>query len=355
MTRMLNGLVLASIVAFAMAAPAAASTVRFGRIHVMGDSLSDVGNTRALTQGAVPVSPPYNPLRFSNGNIWYDHVAAAVRADGGRARTFAYGNAKAIGDRDLRPDLLAQRGMLLDQVSARPTDLGVVWMGINDLLPRVGRDNIRNVAHSAADRVFDTAKVLQRNGFNSVMLFNMPNLADLPRYAGAGAATRNSARNGSVAYNDRLSTRIDQLRGRGMEVVEVDVFGLFGDVFANPSSYGIENLTTPCIRSGRDRCTTAQARVTAFADRIHPSAALHRILADHVIDLLAPPPALMALLDGARPTSPVVAASASPVVAAPVPLPAPALLLLGGLGALGLAARRRTNRRTFPSASENAM
>ncbi|MBP7241472.1 SGNH/GDSL hydrolase family protein [Amaricoccus sp.] len=330
-----------------MVSPAAASTVRFGGVHVMGDSLSDVGNTHALTLGAVPVSPPYNPLRFSNGDIWYDHVAAAVRADGGRASNFAYGNARAVGNSDGRPDLLAQRRMLLGQVSPGPTDLGVVWMGTNDVLGRVGRANIGTVASNAADRVFDTARELQRNGFNSVMLFNMPNLADLPRYAGASAATRTSALNGSVAYNDRLSTRIDELRGRGMEVVEVDVFGLFGDVFANPSSYGIENLTTPCIRSGRDRCSAAQAQVAAFADRIHPSAALHKILADHVLDLLAPPPALMALLDGARPTPPVVAASASPVVAAPVPLPAPALLLIAGLGALGLAARRRPNFRAI--------
>ncbi|MBP7241473.1 SGNH/GDSL hydrolase family protein [Amaricoccus sp.] len=347
MTRTLDRLALAAIVGLAMAAPASSATVRFGGFYVIGDSLSDVGNTHALTLGVLPTSPPYDRLRFSNGQIWYDHVAAAVRADGGRARNFAYGGAKAIGDRDLIPDLQDQRRRLVDRVDPRPTDLGVVWMGGNDLLARVGRDNIRNVARNAADQVFDAARALQRNGFNSVMLFNMPNLADIPRYAGASASARNSARNGSVAYNDRLAGRADQLRGRGMEVVEVDVFGLFGDVVANPSSYGIENLTTPCIRGGRDRCTTTQARVTAFADDIHPSAALHRILADRVLDLLAPPPAFMALLDGARPTAPVVAASAPAVVAAPVPLPAPALLLLGGLGALGLAARRRTNLRAI--------
>lgn len=349
----LRRLLLAAALAAAAAAPASAATVRFDGLYVLGDSLSDVGNVHALTRGVLPESPPYNRLRFSNGRIWYDHVAAAFQAQGGRARNFAYGGAYALDNGepypDVIPDLQDQRRRLVDRVDPRPNDLGVIWIGGNDLLRRVGRDNIRQVANRAADEVFDAARALQRNGFGAVMLFNMPNLADIPRYAGANAADRNSARNGSRAYNDRLADRIGQLRGRGMEVVEVDVYNLFADVIARPGAYGLENLTTPCIRGGRDRCTAAQARVTAFADDIHPSAALHRILANHVLDLLAPSAAVAALLDGAA--APVRAgAPAAQDRPAPVPLPAPALLLLAGLGALGLASRRRSARRPLAAA-----
>ncbi len=343
--------------AFAAASGAAeAATVRFDRMMVLGDSLSDVGNAHELSLGLAPESPPYDRLRFSNGKIWYDHVAAVIEEAGGRARNYAYGGAHAIGDRDQIPDLQDQRRRMVDNVTPRDGDLAAIWIGGNDLLERVGRDNMRNVARNAADQVFDAARALQRNGFDTAMIFNMPNLADIPRYAGASAADRNSARGGSRAYNERLDARIDQLRGRGMQVIEVDVYGLFADVVANPGSYGIENLTTPCIRGGRDRCSGAEARVTAFADDIHPSAALHRILADHVLGLLAPE-TLAGLLDGAAATAPAARAPSAEVAA--VPAPAPGLLLVAGLGVLGAAARRRAAGRArghpYPFAPEAAM
>jgi outer membrane lipase/esterase len=342
MTRKLRQVVLAIALAVA-AGPAIAATVRYDNLYVMGDSLSDVGNIHELTRGLLPQSPPYDRLRYSNGKIWVDHVAAAVAADGGRARNFAYAGAHAIGDSDFVPDLQDQRRMLLDRIDPRPSDLGVIWMGGNDLLDRVGRDNIRSVARNAADEVFDAARALQRNGFNAAMIFNMPNFADVPRYVGASASRRASALSGTEAYNLQLDGRIGQLRDRGMEVVKVDVFRLFGDVVANPTAYGLTNLTRPCIRDGANRCTAAEARVTAFADDIHPSAALHAILGRHVLDLLAPPPAFAALLDGSRASAgnPAAAPSGGPAVAA-VPLPAPALLLLAALSALGLASRRRS-------------
>lgn len=343
MTRQLRRLALAALAAvLGSTAAAPAATLGFDRFYVLGDSLTDVGNAHRATLGQAPESPPYDRLRFSNGKVWYDHVAKAVRAEGGKARNFAYGGARAITNRDPIPDLRAQRRLLLDRIDPRRGDLGAIWIGGNDLLDSIGSSRVRSVGRKAADEVYAVARRLQREGLQSALIFNMPNFADIPRYAGANAERRRSARSGSLAYNARLATNIERLRDRGLEVIEVDVFDLFADVTANPGKYGIENLTKPCIRNGRDRCSPAEARATAFADQIHPSAALHRILGRHVIDLISERTTMASLLDDARIR--VDAAAPAPRAAAAVaavPLPAPALLLLSGFGALALAARRR--------------
>ena len=68
----------------------------------------------------------------------------------------------------------------------------------------------------------------------------------------------------------------------------------------------------PCIISATSICSPERANELAFFDPLHPNGVIHGEIAGIV---------------GAE--------------VAPVPLPAPALLLLSGLAALGLAARRR--------------
>ena len=338
MLRRFPRLAIALLAFAAYAAPVPAATLQFDEIHVLGDSLSDVGNVHRLTGGIVPESPPYDRLRFSNGRIWYDRVAAAVRADGGRALNFAYGGAQARENRDPVPDLGVQRRLLLDRVDPGPGDLALIWIGGNDLLNDFGV----GVARKAADQVYSNARALQRAGYDAAMVLNLPNLADIPRFLDSNPARRSAVRRASVAYNNRLADRVTSFRAGGMEVIEVNVFDLFADVTADPTAYGLENMTTPCIRNGRDRCSAAEARVTGFADTIHPSSALHAILARQVLDQLEARP---------RAASFRSAASAGPPVAvAAVPLPAPALLLLAAMGGLCLAGRRRV-RHAVPKQS----
>ena len=46
----------------------------FAQIIIFGDSLSDNGNIYRLDFGFIPKSPPYFKGRFSNGEVWADHV-----------------------------------------------------------------------------------------------------------------------------------------------------------------------------------------------------------------------------------------------------------------------------------------
>jgi hypothetical protein len=177
---------------------------------------------------------------------------------------------------------------------------------------------------------------------------------------GADEALRAQATLGSVTFNTRLDEGMAGLRGLGMEVLKVDTFALFKQVVADPAAYGITNLTQPCFVGGVDVCGPELRAQSAFVDSIHPSSALHGILAEHVLDMIAPKlPAEERGAWSARGSTcrrcsrscsaraearawrlaGLAGASGASTEVAPVPVPAPAALLLVALAALGAARR----------------
>ena len=81
---------------------------------VFGDSLSDVGNTADATFGAIPSSSDgYFQGRFTNGNVWVEHLAGYLgesvptsSRNGGK--NFAHGGAQVLDSGLLRPSLTEQ-------------------------------------------------------------------------------------------------------------------------------------------------------------------------------------------------------------------------------------------------------
>lgn len=341
-----------------LAAPAAPVTVQapIGApgLYVFGDSLSDSGNAHRITGGLRPRSPPYYNGQFSNGPVWYQHVAAAFRAEGAETRNYAVGGAKALRDPNGIPDLNDQ--ILANRLrhGIRRGSVAMVFIGGNDINARVGRASLPRVAREAADAVGDAAASLHRRGAGQVFVFKLPDFAKIPKYVNASDALRASATRGARAFNARIDHQAARLAARGVSVTVVDTHALFEDVWARPGHYGIDNLTVPCIRGGQNRCNARQRARSAFADSLHPGARLHRHLADHVLDLLrgnASARLLADLADGQGGTplaatgvaagAGMAAGTAAGVAVAPVPLPAAWLGLVAGIGGLGLLARRR--------------
>jgi outer membrane lipase/esterase len=327
-----------------IAVPAPAVTLGFGGLYAFGDSLTDNGNAYSLTRGKIPKSPPYWKGRFAEGPNWYDIVAAVFRAEGAETRNYAVGGAKADSDYDLYPDLHNQRRVFQNAIKPKKNSLASVWAGANDVLARIGKSNVASVARNAADEVVRAVNSLLSNGVKSALVFNLGDLADLPKYVGANASTRASATKGTLAYNARLVSGLAGLRAKGMTIFEVDVFGFFKEVVADPRAFGITNLTKPCIVDDKAVCTSAEMAVSAFIDRIHPGATLHAHLAARVLDLLAPPLAVAALFDGmvvetGEMRLNTLSASGAREPSA-VPLPLPGVLILAGIGGLVLVRRR---------------
>src|SRR5262245_25018161 len=70
-----SSIVMAVLAAAAQQAQAGATA--FSRIFVFGDSLSDTGNFSTMTRGYPPA--PYYQGRFSNGKLWVEYAADALR------------------------------------------------------------------------------------------------------------------------------------------------------------------------------------------------------------------------------------------------------------------------------------
>lgn len=96
-------------------------------------------------------------------------------------------------------------------------------------------------------------------------------------------------------------------------MIGVDAHAAFEAILAAPATYGLSNVTMPCLTAA-GLCTPEVAATSFFFDGVHPTTVGHGIIADIVLDKVSP-----------------------------VPLPASAWLLLSGLAALAfLSGRRRT-------------
>lgn len=104
-----------------------------------------------------------------------------------------------------------------------------------------------------------------------------------------------------------LTDRYNQMEEQGLvaaggNIARVDINGLFNEVIDNPGLYGLSNtagMACPPGVSAKD-CTRAtpgfsQAQQYLFADRLHPSPAVHALIADYVLSVLNAPLQVAAL------------------------------------------------------------
>jgi outer membrane lipase/esterase len=319
----------------ALAAPASALTLDYSSFHVLGDSLSDVGNVYRETRGRLPPTPPYWRGRYSNGPLWSDLVARTFRRHGLPTSNEAWAGARArndgIGAPDLRLQALRYAALDGDRRGDRP--LVAIWAGSNDLIAAVNSPRIAGVGRRAARAVGTTARGLALTGVEDLLIFNLPDLGKVPRYARrAGSDDAAAETRGARAFNRALDRQVDALRDDGLTVTEVDVHRLLDRVFANPRAYGLANVTTPCLDADDNPCTRRQARRRAFFDNLHPNYVVHRRIAETALAALD--------AEAARASAP----AAVPIAPAPVPLPPSAGLLVGALAVLGVLGARPRRR-----------
>ena len=335
------GAALAFAFAIAGSTAHAVSVGNFTSFTVFGDSLSDPGNLYDYTSNTFPFFPippyPYSDGRVSNGPVWAEHVSGTFDAKGLGTENYAYAYARALptGPLDLLrlgvdafkidvPDLGEQIGRFaLDPdnlLGDRP--LASLLFGANDIFFN-GIPNLdpENVGIEASNAVADGALALSGLGFNDFLIFNLPDIGSTPAFSLLRPDEKPLATEATLAFNENLAKRVGELRGGGLNVIDVDLYELFIDLIANPTDYGVNDVTHPCFygfESFIDVCDGDLQQERAFFDPVHPNYVIHQQIAAQVEMLIAPLP-----------------------IPAPVPLPAPALLLAAALGGL-VAARRRS-------------
>jgi phospholipase/lecithinase/hemolysin len=345
--------------ALTFAGPAAANVITslFTSLYILGDSLSDDGNVNGIAWAWTTGGSPYQGNwrdggTFTNGDVWNEPLQNDFRNAGRDADNFALGSAGASGGNWLIPDLDGQIDDLLDSTSKGDrgkNPLVAIGIGGNDVLNAVGDGDAVEVAVAAAKTVGKGIKRLaSAAGIDEFVLFNLPDLGNIPEFRLFDQNNRSKARAAVKAYNAELAKRVRSLEKDGLNIIDIDLYGLFADVLADPSGYGFANVKLPCVfpsekeadKYGQpERCSKSIAEKRLFMDSVHPNALAHSIVGDVVKD------ALKAEVRS-RTSAPLAMLAAYPEPVS-TPLPASWALLGGAVGAfasLRVRKRRRAAR-----------
>jgi outer membrane lipase/esterase len=72
----------------------------------------------------------------------------------------------------------------------------------------------------------------------------------------------------------------------GIHIARLDAFALLTAIVANPSAFGLTDVTTACITPGVPPFTCQNADEFLFWDGIHPTKAVHGIVAQEAASVL---------------------------------------------------------------------
>jgi phospholipase/lecithinase/hemolysin len=275
------------------------------RFVVFGDSLSDPGNAFILTRN-LEVPPfdslipdaPYarGALHFSNGPTWVEQLSlldhAVPTAGPGFLRPRIFSNYAVGGARARLPgptDLSAQVRVFNDEFPDAPARaLYVLWTGGNDVrdaLEALAKDPTGAasafILQQAVFSIRDNLIVLHGSGARRFLVPNAPDIGLAPAVRLLGPAAQGAASLLSEQFNAGLESMLQGVEAAlGVEIVRLDVLGILREVVAQPTSFGLTDVTTPCIRLNvTARAFCDKPGQFLFWDGIHPTVAGHRILA----------------------------------------------------------------------------
>lgn len=271
----------------------------FSDLVIFGDSLSDIGNISQATFGTVP-GPYYWNGRVSNGPVYAEPLAvglglpAITRSTAG-GHDFAYGGAQTTGTGGLNglfvKDIDEQVTQFLSSQTANATSLYVVFAGANDLVN--GQTNV-SVPVNSLNASIDS---LIAAGARRFLVFNLPLLGNTPRYHGL-VSTRDEFNTLSQQYNSDLAAMLDTVQDNhpAVTLYRFDVSTIFGQLLANPALFGLANATDPAAPGLALGATSYDTNLIApnpneyvFWDDLHPTTAVHSILAQRALDLFRLP------------------------------------------------------------------
>ncbi len=283
-------------------------------VFVFGDSLSDPGNFFVYT-GMVSVAPydvipsaPYDILgrQFSNGPTWAQAFAVRLGSltsalpafqNPVKFNNFAFGGARARTGGQV-PGAAEQLGLFLQaHGNTAPADaLYVVQFGGNDVRDALeaASSNPAAVGQIITEAIGATATTIQSlaiAGGRRFLVANVPDLGYAPAIRMLGPSAVSGARYIASLYNGYLEGALQQLEialaPLGVEIYRLDLFEFINAVVAQPESYGLSNVTDPCLTFFvlvEPVCENPEDYL--FWDGIHPTRAAHRQLAKTAVRVM---------------------------------------------------------------------
>lgn len=312
----------ATALAVALTPVRSAAQTPFTRIVVFGTSLSDSGNAFAL-RGAMSTPPDYqlDPLlvpgapyargghHFSNGATWIEQLARslgvtvtvrpAFASSSGEATNYAVGGARAYND-GKNVNLGNQvQAFLSDAAGVAPSDaLFVIEMGSNDIRDAIvafqtgGFPAAQAVLQQAVASIAQNMQVLYGAGARQFLVWLPPNVALTPalrtlEHASPGAAQLATAL--TQAFNGGLSGALTQLSGLpGITIRRLNAYALLNGIVADPQMYDLTNVIEACVNPNVAPYACESPDEYLFWDGIHPTRAVHAIVATAAALLVQP-------------------------------------------------------------------
>ncbi|MCD5986102.1 esterase EstP [Pseudomonas sp. CDFA 610] len=240
---------------------------------------------------AASTSPVNAALGLPDGNNWAvggyrtDQVLDSITTRSDAVTPITNGSQTVLRS---RPGYLPANGLRAD-----PNALYYLTGGGNDFLQ--GRVLSSGDAEDAADRLADSAQVLQQAGARHIMVWLLPDIGQTPALSGTVLESLTSRL--SARFNEQLVSRLSQINA---QIIPLNVPLLISETLAQPARFGFdpnEDLVGTCF-SG-DNCdesatfgrsgTTPDPTKLFFNDRVHPTEAGQRLLADYAYSLLSAP------------------------------------------------------------------
>jgi outer membrane lipase/esterase len=283
----LGTLFLAAAVSAATCISAHAS--QFSEIVAFGDSLSDPGNasigssglypgpgyaTRTVAGVPFPVGYYTNP-QYAGGptGLWVDQLAAQLGvADpapflaGGT--NYAVASAFTAGYNGAAPGMDAQIALFLAASggNAPSSALYTLWGGANDIF-----DGLNPV--TAADNIATEIKTLAAAGAQDFLWPDLPALGDTPELSG-NPLLSTEANLASLAFDNEWALDLSQLDASGLDVIGVNVGGLFNTVTQDPTAFGLTNVSSAC-----DTTVGCDPNTFLYWDTEHPTTEADSLIA----------------------------------------------------------------------------
>ena len=299
----------------------------FSTLYAFGDSLSDAGNDSLATSltGTIPVSPPYysqsyGPVSantFSNGPTWVMDLSVALGL-GTLSPSLAGGNDFAYGGAETGPEPQSAGGGVTGGAVLAATSLpsqlaqfeagvsssqaaGALFtlsIGANDILDILAQPTL-----TAAQQTADIAAAvgneigfiqgLASYGAKTLLVLDVPDLGKTPTVMDGAANGSNTpsaafdalASNLAAQYNAALESQLPGVAGISATVV--DAYGLIDSAVADPTAYGVSNVTTPVWSGNFEDASSGTLSSTnvltqdqsLFFDSLHPTETGHQAIA----------------------------------------------------------------------------
>jgi phospholipase/lecithinase/hemolysin len=277
------------------------------KLVVFGTSLSDPGNAFALVGGTntppdylndallIPTAPyTRGGHHFTNGPTWIEQLARTLKAGvnaepafkgaNPRAMNFAVGAARAR-ETGSGANLPLQVATYLQAVGgvASPQALYVIEVGSNDVRDALGAGaGAPAILTEALTSIRTSVDALYAAGARRFLIWNVPNPAFTPAIRVLNNALLSAAADSlAVWFNAGLTAQLGLLTATrpGIEIRLLDVYQLLNGVIGNPAAFGFTNVTTPCITPSEAPFFCQQPGDYVFWDGVHPTTAMHAVVA----------------------------------------------------------------------------